>query len=152
MGNKDKDKGQDSATASDGDLTSPRDACHTNRDLIHEMEAREATRHAALARQVAEAMAREMAKAHMQYQVMINEISTSPIPTSLKITSSVSGFMVMDPFDWTKDKAIYYRWQLWSEKARHVLKATKGDSEETKISSFHHWIDGEGMGLIESIW
>ena len=56
----------------------------------------------------------------------------------------------MDPFDWTKDKAIYQRWQLWSEKARLTLDAMEGDSERTKISYFHHWINGEGMGHIES--
>ena len=91
-----------------------------------------------------------MAKAHAQYQAMINEIHTPAMPTSLKITSGASGFKVMDPFDWTKDKAIYHRWQLWSEKARHALKAMEGDSEDTKILYFHHWIDGEGMGHIES--
>ena len=26
----------------------------------------------------------------------------------------------------------------------------EGDSERTKISYFHHWINGEGMGHIES--
>ena len=26
----------------------------------------------------------------------------------------------------------------------------EGDSEKTNISSFHHWIDSEGMGKIES--
>ena len=57
----------------------------------------------------------------------------------------------MDPFDWTKDKAIYQRWQMWSEKARHALDAMEGDSEKTKISYFHHWIDGKGMGKIESL-
>ena len=56
----------------------------------------------------------------------------------------------MDPFDWTKDKAIYQRWQLWSEKARLTLDAMEGDSEKTKISYFHHWINGEGMGHIDS--
>ena len=56
----------------------------------------------------------------------------------------------MDPFDWTKDKAIYQRWQMLSEKARHTLDAMEGDSEKTKISYFHHWIDGKGMGEIES--
>ena len=72
------------------------------------------------------------------------------IPTSLKVTSRASGFKVMDPFDWTKDKVIYQRWQMWSEKARHALDAMEGDSEKTKISYFHLWIDGEGMGKIES--
>ena len=56
----------------------------------------------------------------------------------------------MDPFDWTKDKSIYQRWQLWSEKARLAFDAMEGDSEKTKISYFHHWINGEGMRHIES--
>ena len=36
------------------------------------------------------------------------------------------------------------------KKARHTLEAMEGDSEKTKISYFHHWIDGEGMTKIES--
>ena len=56
----------------------------------------------------------------------------------------------MDPFDWTKDKAIYRRWKLWSEKAGLTLDAIECDSEKTKISYFHHWINREGMGHIES--
>ena len=91
-----------------------------------------------------------MAKAHVQYQALLNDRSTAAIPTSLKVTSEANGFKVMDPFDWTKDKAIYQRWQLWSEKARLTLDAMEGDSEKTKISYFHHWINGEGMGHIES--
>ena len=91
-----------------------------------------------------------MAKAHVHYQALLNERSAAVIPTSLKVTSGASGFKVMDPFNWTKDKAIYQRWQMWSEKARHALDAMEGDSEKTKISYFHHWIDGKGMGKIES--
>ena len=72
------------------------------------------------------------------------------MPTSLRMTSRALGFKVMDPFDWTKDKAIYQRWQIWSEKARHALEAMDGDSEKTKISYFHHWVDSEGMAQIES--
>ena len=56
----------------------------------------------------------------------------------------------MDLFNWTKDKSIYQRWQIWSEKARLTLDAMEGDSEKTKISYFHHWINGEGMKQIES--
>ena len=56
----------------------------------------------------------------------------------------------MDPFDRTKDKFSYQRWQLWSEKARLTLDAMEGDSEKTKISYFHHWINEEGMRQIES--
>ena len=70
------------------------------------------------------------------------------MPTSLRISSGANRLKVMDPFDWTKDKAIYQRWQLWSEKARLTLEAMEGDSEKTKISYFHHWINGEGMGHI----
>ena len=91
-----------------------------------------------------------MAKAHVHYQALLNYRSRAAIPTSLKVTSGANGFKVMDPFDWTKDKAIYQRWQLWSEKARLTLDAMEGDSEKTKISYFHHWINGGGMGHIES--
>ena len=72
------------------------------------------------------------------------------MPTRFKMTSGALGFKVMDLFDWTKNKAIYQRWQLWSEKARHALEAMEGDSEKTQVSYFHHWIDSEGMGKIES--
>ena len=151
MGNKDKNKDQgDSATTTEGAsgdiITSPRDAHHTNRYLSWEREAGDT----ALAKQVAEPIAREMAKAHMHYQALLNERSAAAMPTSLKVTSGASGFKVMVPFDWTKDKAIYQRWQMWSEKARHSLDAMEGDSEKTTISYFHHWIEGEGMGKIES--
>ena len=44
-----------------------------------------------------------------------------------------------------KDKAIYQRWQLWSEKARLALDTMEGD-----ISYFYHRINGEVMGHIES--
>ena len=92
-----------------------------------------------------------MGKAHTHYQGLLNDRSANVIPTSLKVTSRANGFKVMDPFDWTKDKAIYQRWQLWSEKARLTLDAMEGDSEKSKISYFHHWVDGEGIGHIE-LW
>ena len=91
-----------------------------------------------------------MAKAHVQYQALLNDRSAAVIPTSLKVTSGANGFKVMDPFDWIKDKAIYQRWKLWSEKARLALDAMQGDSEKTETSYFHHCINGEGMGHIES--
>ena len=144
---KDKNKEQDVETATSAEsITSPQDACQTNRDLSLVREARDT----ALAKTITEAVAREMAKAHVHYQALINERSAPVIPTSLKVTSGANGFKVMDPFAWTKDKAIYQRWQLWSEKARLTLDAMEGDSEKTKISYFHHWINGEGMGHIES--
>ena len=125
---------------------SAHDACHADRNLSWEREARDA----ALARQVVEAIAREIAKAHAHYQALLNERSAAAKPTSLKMTSGALGVKVMDLFDWTKDKAICQRWQMWSEKARHALKALEGDSEKTKISHFHHWVDREGMAQIES--
>ena len=55
MGNKDKDKEQTSEEATGGDNTqSPQDAHHVNRNLSHEREA-------TLAKQVVEAIARQMA-------------------------------------------------------------------------------------------
>ena len=144
--NKDKEH-QDGETATSGKtITSPRDTCQSNRDLSWDREARDT----ALAKTIAEAVTREMAKAHAQYQALLNDRSTAVIPTSLKVTSGANGLKVMDPFDWTKDKAIYQGWQLWSEKAKLTLDAMEGDSEKTKISYFHHWINGEGMEHIES--
>ena len=89
-------------------------------------------------------------KAHAHYQAILNEKGTTTLQTSLKISSGSHGFKVMDPFNWTKDKSIYQRWQIWSEKARLTLDAMEGDSEKTTISYFHHWINGEGMRQIES--
>ena len=92
-----------------------------------------------------------MAKAHAHYQAILNGRGAATIQTNLKVSSGANGFKVMDPFDWTKDKSIYQRWQLWSEKARLTLDAMEGDSERIKfLSYFHHWINGERMGHIES--
>ena len=100
-------KDSDGAT---GDLTSPQDAHQAARDVSWERETRDTT----LAKQVVEAIAREMAKAHTHYQALLNDRGVNAMPTSLKMTSRALGFKVMDPFDWTKDKAIYQRWQMWS--------------------------------------
>ena len=108
MGNPNKDKSNDQGDtegASADSITSPWDACHANRDISQEREARDA----ALAKQVVEAVARKMAKAHTHYQALLNERSAAVIPTSLKVISEASGFKVIDPFDWIKDKATYQR-------------------------------------------
>ena len=47
------------------------------------------------------------------------------------------------------DKNVYQRWQLWSHKARLALEAMEGDTEKTKISYLHHWLNGEGISKIE---
>ena len=144
--NKDKEH-HDGETAATSETNSPWDGCWDNqRDLSRDQEARDAT----LAQTITEAVAREMAKAHAHCQDILNERGTATLQTSLKVSSGANGFKVMDPFNWTKDKSIYQRWQLWSEKARLTLDAMEGDSERTKNSYFHHWINGEGMGHIES--
>ena len=141
-----KDKAQDGETAAPETITSPQYACQSNRDLSQDCDAWDTT----LAKTIAKAVAREMAKPHAHYQALLNDRGAATIQTSLKVSSGSNGFKVMDPFDWTKDKAIYQRWQLWSEKARLTLDVMEGDSERTKISYFHHWINGEGIGHIES--
>ena len=104
--NKNKEQ-QDGETATSAkSITSPWDTCQSNRDHSQDREARDT----ALAKTIAEAVAREMAKAHAQYQALLNDRSAAAIPTSLKITSGANGFKVMGPFDWTEDKAIYQRW------------------------------------------
>ena len=112
-----KDKIKDGGTAA----TSETQDGHwdTQRDHSQDQEARDIT----LAQTITEAVAREVAKAHAHYQAILNERGTTTLPTSLKISSGSHGFKVMDPFNWTKDKSIYQRWQLWSEKARLTLDA-----------------------------
>ena len=142
MGNKDQTR--------DGDAAKNRD---------HSQD-QEAARDATLARTIAEAVAREtqpiaevltrqMEKAHAQYQDLLKESHAATLPTTLKVTSGSDGFRVMDPFDWTMDKNVYQRWQLWSHKARLALEAMEGDTEKTKISYLHHWLNGEGISKIE---
>ena len=130
MGNPNKD-----SNGATGDLTSPWDAHQAACDLSWEREARDAT----LAKQVVEAMAREMAKVHAHFQALLNDRGAAAMPTSLKMTSGALGFKVMDPFDWSKDKAINQRWQMWSGKARHALDAMEGDSEKTTGLTVKEW-------------
>ena len=138
-----KDKTKDGQTTA----SETQDGCWDAwRDHSQDQEARDT----ALAQTITEAVAREMAKAHAHYQAILNERGAATLPTSLKISSGLHGFKVMDPFNWTKDKSIYQRWQIWSEKARLTLDAMEGDLEKTKISYFHHWINGERMKQIES--
>ena len=93
--NKDKEHQDGETAASSETVTSPGDTCQSNRDLSQDSEARDAT----LAKTIAEAVTREMAKAHVHYQALLNDRSTAVIPTGLKVTSGANGFKVMDPFD-----------------------------------------------------
>ena len=85
----------------------------------------------------------------MQYEELLKASRTQNFTSTLKVTSSTDGFRVMDPFDWTADKNIYQRWQLWSHKARLALDTMEGDNEKTKISYLHHWLDGKGISKIK---
>ena len=142
MGNKDKTR--------DGD------AAANNRDHSQDQEARDAMLARTIAKAVAqqtqsitEVFARQMEKAHVQYQDLLKESCAATLPTTLKVTSGSDSFRVMDPFKWTMDKNVYQRWQLWSHKARLALEAMEGDTEKTKISYLHHWLNGEGISKIE---
>ena len=74
---KDKNKEQDGESTSTESTTSPWDACHTNRDLSQERKAWDT----ALAKTITEAVAREMEKAHVHYQALLNERSAAVILT-----------------------------------------------------------------------
>ena len=92
---------------------------------------------------------RQMEETRVQYEELLKASCTQNFTSTLKVTSSTDGFRVMDPFDWTADKNIYQRWQLWSHKARLALDAMEGDNEKTKISYLHHWLDGKGIDKIK---
>ena len=154
MGTKDKNRDGDAATSE-----ANRDHSHSRANRDHSQD-REAARDAALAKTITEAVAREtqsiaevftrqMEKAHAQYQDLLKETRAAALPTTLKVTSASDGFKVMDPFDWTLDKYVYQRWLLWSHKAKLTLEAMEGDTEKTKISYLHHWLNGEGISKIE---
>ena len=92
---------------------------------------------------------RQMEETQAQYQELLKASCAQKLSSTLKVTSGTNGFRVMDAFDWTNDKNIYQRWQLWSHKARLALDAMEGDNEKTKISYLHHWLDGKGIDKIK---
>ena len=98
---------------------------------------------------IADVFQRQMEETRAQYEELFKASHAQNFTSTLKVTSSTDGFRVMDPFDWTSDKSIYQRWQLWSHKARLALDAMEGDNEKTKISYLHHWLDGKGIDKIK---
>ena len=98
---------------------------------------------------IADVFQRQMEETRAQYEELFKASRAQNFTSTLKVTSSTDGFRVMDPFDWTADKNIYQRWQLWSHKARLALDTMEGDSEKTKISYLHHWLDGKGIDKIK---
>ena len=98
---------------------------------------------------IADVFQRQMEETRVQYEELLKASHAQNFTSTLKVTSSTDGFRVMDPFDWTADKNIYQRWQLWSHKARLALDTMEGDNEKTKISYLHHWLDGKGISKIK---
>ena len=147
MGNpKDKEHSDVESMGKAGESAATREACNAcqaSRDLGRE-------RAAAIDKLVVEAIAKESAKLIVMFTAILNQNNAANMPTSLKVTFRAAGIKAMPSFDWTKDKAIYQRWQLWSEKARYTLYCMEEDSVKAKISYFHHWIDSPGMAHIES--
>ena len=147
MGNRSKDE---NAAASNN--TKDRDQESNSRD--------QDTRDTSLAKAIAEAVAqqtqaiadvfqRQMEETRAQYEELFKASRAQNFTSTLKVTFSTGGFRVMDPFDWTADKNIYQRWQLWSHKARLALNAMEGHSDTAKISYIHHWLDGKGISNIQ---
>ena len=93
---KDKEHHDGETTASSETITSPwdtcQDACQDIRDLSQYHKASDTT----LAKTIAEAVAREMAKAHVHYQAILNERVAAILQTSLKVSSGANGFRIMD--------------------------------------------------------
>ena len=153
MGNQSKD--ENAATSSDARDQESRDA--TLARIIAEAVAQQTKSIVeAVSKQKAEetqsltdVFQRQMEETRVQYEELLKASPTQNFTSTLKVTSSTDGFRVMDPFDWTADKNIYQRWQLWSHKARLALDAMEGDNEKTKISYLHHWLDGKDIDKIK---
>ena len=149
MGNKDKTQDENATTSTDA-----RDREQESRDMALARTIAQAVAEA-FAKQkadetkfITETFTRQMEKTRVQYEELLKASHAQNFHSTLKVTSSSEGFRVMDPFDWTRDKNIYQRWQLWSHKAKLALDAMKGDNEKTKIY-LHHWLDGKGISKIK---
>ena len=103
MGNKDKTRDGDAATSTE-----------TNRDRSQDQEARDA----ALTQTITKAVAREMAKAHAQYQDYYQREKCTPtLPTSLKIIFRITMVLgLWTPSTRQRTRSIYQRWQLMATK------------------------------------
>ena len=144
MGNKDKTRDETAATSS---MDESRDTALARTIALAVAEAF-AKQKAEETKLITETFTRQMEKTEAQYQELLKASHAQNFSSTLKVSSGSQGFRVMDPFDWTLDKNIYQRWQLWSIKARKALEAMEGDTEKTKISYLHHWLDGKGIDKI----
>ena len=147
---KDKARDENAATSSD-----PRNHEQESRDMALARTIAQAVDEAFTKQKanetkfITETFTRQMEKTQAQYEELLKASRAQNFPSTLKVTSSSEGFRVMDPFDWTRNKNIYQRWQLWSHKAKLALDAMEGDNDKTKISYLHHWLDGKGISKIE---
>ena len=147
MGNKDKTWDENAATSSDREQESRDTAlARTIAQAVAEAFAKQKAEETKL---ITETFTRQMEKTQAQYDELLKVSRAQNSTTTLKVSSGSQGFRVMDPFDWTHDKNIYQRWQLWSMKARLALDAMEGDNEKTKISYLQHWLDGKGTDKIK---
>ena len=144
MGNKDKTWDETAATSSEESRDTA--LARTIAQAVAEAFAKQKAEETKL---ITETFTRQMEKTQAQYEELLKASCTQNFPSILKVTSGSEGFRVMDLFDWTHDKNIYQRWQLWSMKARLALDAMEGDNEKTKISYLHHWLDGKGIDKIK---
>ena len=144
MGNKDKTRDETAATSSEESRDTA--LARTITQAVAEAFAKQKAEETKL---ITETFTRQMEKTQVQYEELLKTSRAQNFPSTLKVTSGSEGFRVMDPFDWTHDKNIYQRWQLWSMKARLALDAMEGDNEKTKISYLHHWLDGKGIDKIK---
>ena len=147
MGNKDKTRDESAATSNDREQES-RDTALARTIALTVAEAFTKQK-AEETKLITETFTRQMEKTQAQYDELLKVSRTQNSTTTLKVSSGSQGFRVMDPFDWTHDKNIYQRWQLWSMKARLALDAMEGDNEKTKISYLQHWLDGKGIDKIK---
>ena len=147
MGNKDKTRDESAATSNDREQESRDTAlARTIALAVAEAFAKQKAKETKL---ITETFTRQMEKTQAQYDELLKVSHAQNSTTTLKVSSGSQGFRVMDPFDWTHDKNIYQRWQLWSMKARLALDAMEGDNEKTKISYLQHWLDGKGIDKIK---
>ena len=153
MGNRSKD--ENAATSSDARDQESRDAtlariiakavAQQTKSIVEAVSKQKAEETQSLT----DVFQRQMEETRAQYEELLKASHAQNFTSTLKVTSSTDGFRVMDPFDWTADKNVYQRWQLWSHKARLALDTMEGDNEKTKISYLHHWLDGKGISKIK---
>ena len=124
------------------------DGCQdTWRDHSRDQEARDT----ALVQTIAEAVAREMTKAHVHYQAILNERGMTTLPTSLKIYSRSHGFKVMDPLIGQRTNLFTRDGKYGQKRLDSPLMPWREIQRKPRfLTSIQSKINGEGMKQIES--